>query len=137
MQKPSKPSISSKPNKSGIQIYKRLLVYVKPYRVFFAISIFGFLIYSGGQFLLVNLTKEIVNSLQTNSRDGMTYLPLFFSGVFVVQGLGTYLGNYFLAKVSTSVVHAIRCEIFNKYTELPTAFFDSNNSGHLISPDNQ
>ena len=119
--------------KSGIQIYKRLLVYVKPYRGFFAISIFGFLIYSAGQFLLVNLTKEIINTLQTNSREGMTYLPLVFSGLFVIQGIGTYLGNYFLAKVSTSVVHAIRCEIFNKYTELPTAFFDSNNSGHLIA----
>ena len=119
--------------KSSIQIYQRLLIYVKPYSGLFAISIFGFLIYSAGQFLLVTLTKEIINTLQTESRDGMYYLPLFFSGLFVVQGIGTYLGNYFLAKVSTSVVHALRCEIFNKYTELPTAFFDSNNSGHLIS----
>ncbi len=122
-----------KPAKSSIQIYKRLLVYVKPYRGLFAISIFGFLIYSAGQFLLVTLTKEIVNTLQTETREGMFYLPLFFSCLFVLQGIGTYLGNYFLAKVSTSVVHALRCEIFNKYTELPTAFFDSNNSGHLIS----
>lgn len=119
--------------KSSIQIYKRLLIYVKPYRGFFAISILGFLIYSAGQFLLVTLTKEIINTLQTETRDGMFYLPLFFSGLFIIQGIGTYLGNYFLAKVSTSVVHALRCEIFNKYTELPTAFFDSNNSGHLIS----
>ena len=118
---------------SSIQIYKRLLIYVKPYRGFFATSIFGFLIYSVGQFLLVTLTKEIVNTLQTETREGMFYLPLFFSGLFVVQGIGTYLGNYFLAKVSTSVVHALRCEIFDKYTQLPTAFFDSNNSGHLIS----
>ncbi|WP_411728075.1 lipid A export permease/ATP-binding protein MsbA [Methyloglobulus sp.] len=117
----------------SIQIYQRLLAYVKPYWVLFAISIFGFLMYSAGQFLLVVLTKQIVNTLQTESREGMFYLPLFFSGLFVVQGIGTYLGNYFLAKVSTSVVHALRCEIFNKYTELPTAFFDSNNSGHLIS----
>jgi ATP-binding cassette, subfamily B, bacterial MsbA len=122
-----------KSSKSSIQIYKRLLVYVKPYRGLFAVSIFGFLIYSAGQFLLVTLTKEIVNTLQTETREGMYYLPLFFSGVFVLQGLGTYLGNYFLAKVSTSVVHALRCEIFNKYAVLPTAFFDSNNSGHLIS----
>ncbi len=119
--------------KSSIQIYKRLLIYVKPYRGLFVISIIGFLLYSAGQFLLVVLTKQIVNTLQTETREGMFYLPLFFSGLFVVQGFGTYLGNYYLAKVSTSVVHALRCEIFNKYTELPTAFFDSNNSGHLIS----
>ena len=117
----------------GIQIYKRLLVYVKPYRGLFAISIFGFSIYSGTQSLLVVLIKHIVDTLQTETREGMFYLPVFFSGVFVVQGIGTYLGNYFLAKVSTNVVHALRCEIFDKYTELPTAFFDANNSGYLIS----
>lgn len=117
----------------SIQIYKRLLVYVKPYRGLFAISIFGFSIYSGTQSALVVLIRHIVDTLQTETREGMFYLPLFFSGVFVVQGIGTYLGNYFLAKVSTNVVHALRCEIFDKYTELPTAFFDANNSGYLIS----
>ncbi|NOU23371.1 MAG: lipid A export permease/ATP-binding protein MsbA [Methyloglobulus sp.] len=118
---------------ASIQIYKRLLVYVKPYRGLFAISIFGFSVYSATQSLLVVLIRHIVDTLQTETREGMFYLPMFFSGVFIVQGIGTYLGNYFLAKVSTNVVHALRCEIFDKYTELPTAFFDANNSGYLIS----
>jgi subfamily B ATP-binding cassette protein MsbA len=30
-------------------------------------------------------------------------------------------------------VHGLRCKIFNKYTELPTAYFDANNSGYMIS----
>lgn len=118
---------------ASIQIYKRLLVYVKPYRGLFAISIFGFSVYSATQSLLVVLIRHIVDTLQTETREGMFYLPMFFSGIFIVQGIGTYLGNYFLAKVSTNVVHALRCEIFDKYTELPTAFFDANNSGYLIS----
>jgi ATP-binding cassette, subfamily B, bacterial MsbA len=122
-----------KSTNASIQIYKRLLVYVKPYRGLFAISIFGFSIYSGTQSALVVLIRHIVDTLQTETREGMFYLPMFFSGVFIVQGIGTYLGNYFLAKVSTNVVHALRCEIFDKYTELPTAFFDANNSGYLIS----
>ncbi|NOS75639.1 MAG: lipid ABC transporter permease/ATP-binding protein, partial [Methyloglobulus sp.] len=122
-----------KSTNASIQIYKRLLVYVKPYRGLFAISIFGFSIYSGTQSALVVLIRHIVDTLQTQTREGMFYLPMFFSGVFIVQGIGTYLGNYFLAKVSTNVVHALRCQIFDKYTELPTAFFDANNSGYLIS----
>lgn len=122
-----------KSTNASIQIYKRLLVYVKPYRGLFAISIFGFSIYSGTQSALVVLIRHIVDTLQTQTREGMFYLPMFFSGVFIVQGIGTYLGNYFLAKVSTNVVHALRCEIFDKYTELPTAFFDANNIGYLIS----
>ncbi len=123
-----------KPTSSGgVEIYKRLLVYIKPYMGLFAVSILGFLIYSSTQYLLPVLIQHILDTLKTEAREGMTYLPLFFCGLFFVQGVGNYLGNYFLAKVSTNVVHALRCEIFNKYTQLPAAFFDSNNSGFLIS----
>ena len=118
---------------NSLDIYKRLLAYVKPHRGLFAISIFGFLMYSGTQTLFAALIKHIIDTLQTESREGMNYLPLLFSGLIVIHGIGAYLGNYFLAKVSTNVVHALRCEIFDQYTRLPTAYFDANNSGYMIS----
>ena len=117
----------------SIQVYKRLLVYVKPYRWLFAVSLLGFMIYSSTQYLLPVLIQQILDTLKTEDRSGMFHLPLLFCGLFIIQGLGNYMGNYFLAKVSTNVVHALRCEIFDKYTVLPTVFFDSNNSGFLIS----
>ena len=125
---PNKPKTNA-----SIQIYKRLLVYVRPYLGLFAISILGFAIYSSTQPLMAALIKHIIDTLQKGTREGMEYLPLLFSGLIIVHGIGTYLGNYFLAKVSTNVVHSLRCEIFDKYTELPTAFFDANNSGFLIA----
>ncbi len=128
-----KLSKKNKKSNVSIQIYKRLLTYVKPQMGLFAISIFGFLIYSATQYLLPVLVQQIVDTLKSEVREGMHYLPLFFCGLFLVQGIGNFLGNYFLAKVSTNVVHDLRCEIFDKYTELPTAFFDANNSGFLIS----
>jgi subfamily B ATP-binding cassette protein MsbA len=119
--------------KASAQIYRRLLTYVRPHRGLFAISIFGFLLYSGTQTLFAALIKHIIDTLQTESREGMYFLPLLFIGLIVVHGIGAYLGNYFLAKVSNNVVHALRYKIFNKYTELPTAYFDANNSGYMIS----
>ena len=124
--------MSKSPNVS-IEIYKRLLVYVKPHIGLFSISIMGFLLYSGTQTLFAAMLKHIVDTLQTQSREGMYYLPLLFSGLIMVHGIGAYLGNYFLAKVSSNVVHALRCEIFDQYTRLPVAYFDSVNSGYLIS----
>jgi subfamily B ATP-binding cassette protein MsbA len=123
----------NKKPKSSAQIYKRLLIYVKPYTGLFAISIVGFLMYSGTQTLFAALIKHIIDTLQTESRAGMNYLPLLFSGLIIVHGIGAYIGNYFLAKVSTNVIHALRCEIFDQYTRLPTAYFDANNSGYMIS----
>ncbi|MGZ8928833.1 MAG: lipid A export permease/ATP-binding protein MsbA [Methylobacter sp.] len=122
-----------KTSKASAQIYKRLLTYLKPHRGLFAISIIGFLMYSGTQTLFAALIKHIIDTLQTEAREGMYYLPLFFSGLIIVHGIGAYIGNYFLAKVSTNIVHTLRCEIFNQYTRLPTAYFDANNSGHMIS----
>ncbi len=116
-----------------IQIYKRLLTYVKPHRRLFFISIIGFLVYSATQPLFAQLIQEIIDTLQAKSHDKLYYLPLLFSGLIIVRGIGSYFGNYFLAKVSSNVIHTLRCEIFEKYTQLPTAHFDSNNSGYMIS----
>ncbi len=123
-------------NKTSIpttHIYKRLITYVKPYTGLFVISIMGFLLYSGTQTLFAALIKHIIDTLQTQNREGMNYLPLLFCGLIIVHGLGAYFGNYYLAKVSVNVVHALRCEIFDHYTHLPTSYFDSNNSGYMIS----
>ena len=70
--------------------------------------------YSGTQTLFAALIKHIIDTLQTEAREGMVYLPLLFSGLMILHGIGAYIGNYFLAKVSVSVVHALRCEIFNR-----------------------
>ncbi|MDD5126456.1 lipid A export permease/ATP-binding protein MsbA, partial [Methylovulum sp.] len=122
-----------KTSKTNGEIYKRLLTYVKPHRKLFIISIFGFLIYSSTQPLFATLIQQIIDTLQAKSREQMYYLPLYFSGLVVVRGIGNYLGNYFLAKVSLNVIHALRCELFDKYTQLPTVYFDDNNSGYMIS----
>ena len=123
-------------NKTSIpttHIYTRLITYVKPYTGLFVISIMGFLLYSGTQTLFAALIKHIIDTLQTQNREGMNYLPLLFCGLIIVHGIGAYFGNYYLAKVSVNVVHALRCEIFDHYTHLPTSYFDSNNSGYMIS----
>ena len=122
-----------KKSTSSVQIYKRLTTYVKPHRGLFAISIIGFFIYSSTQPLFAAMMQQIIDTLQSKSSEKMYYLPLFFSGIVIVRGMGNYLGSYFLAKVSLNVIHALRCEIFAKYTELPTAHFDANNSGYMIS----
>ena len=119
--------------KTNLEIYKRLLIYVKPHQKFFFISILGFLIYSVTQPLFAQMIQEIIDTLQAKSHEKLYYLPLLFSGLIIVRGIGSYIGNYFLARVSSNVIHTLRCEIFEKYTQLPTAHFDSNNSGYMIS----
>ncbi|WP_198243989.1 lipid A export permease/ATP-binding protein MsbA [methane-oxidizing endosymbiont of Gigantopelta aegis] len=123
----------TKNNASSIRVYRRLLGYVKPYLWAFFISVIGFLLYSATQPLFAAVIKHIIDTLQSDQREKMLYLPLLFVGLFFIRGVGTYLGNYFLAKVSNNVVHDLRCAVFDQYTLLPTEYFDKNNHGYLIS----
>ena len=59
--------------------------------------------------------------------------PAFIIAIAFYQGVGSYLGNYFIAKVSLGVVHDLRTALFNNLLTLPNRYFDLHNSGHLVS----
>ncbi len=117
----------------GLGIYARLMRYVRPHWALFGISFVGFLLYAGTQPLFAAMIKHVIDTLQSESRQEVKLLPLLFVALMLVRGIGSFLGNYFLARVSANVVHTLRCDIFNHYTLLPTAYFDANNSGYMIS----
>lgn len=116
-----------------MRIYKRLLRYVAPHWKIFVISTIGYLIYAATQPLFAAVIKHVIDILQTESREGVEYLPLIIVGLVFIRGIGGFLGNYFLARVSCNVVHTLRCAIFNQYTRLPAVYFDTNSSGHMMS----
>ncbi len=127
-------SISDKLKSSeGLGIYTRLMLYVKPHWLMFLISVVGFLVYAITQPLSAAMIKHVIDSLQSEAKQDVKLLPLLFVGLMLIRGIGSFLGNYFLARVSANVVHALRCEIFNHYTILPTAYFDASNSGYMMS----
>lgn len=125
--------------RSSARIYLRLLGYVKPYWAAFAISIIGFTIFASSQPAMAWMLKFFVDGLNEGSSArffGVPLLwgfPLFIILVALYQGIGSYLGNYFLAKVSLSVVHDLRTGLFNNLLTLPNHYLDNHNSGHLVS----
>lgn len=119
--------------KSGLQVYLHLLSYVKPYWKFFALSILGFLIYSGTQPALAWITGWLAKAVYEPDPYSKYLIPLSLIGIYLMRGIGGFLGSYFLAKVSQNVIHTLRCEMFNHQLTLPNQYYDNSNSGHLIS----
>jgi len=119
--------------KVPINSYIRLLRYVLPFWKIFLVSVVGYALYAVTQPLFAMVIKHIIDTLSTEERSGMEYLPLFFVALFFIRGIGTFLGSYFLARISANVTHALRNEIFIRYTRLPIMYFDANNSGYMIS----
>jgi len=125
---------NKKENKSeGFAVYKQLLTYLVPNRGLFLISILGFLVYSSTQPLFAKLIQVIIDALQSSTREDIMWMPLLFSGLIVIRGMAAFIGNYFLARVGANIVHALRCQLFNQYSVLPSTYYDENNSGYLMS----
>lgn len=118
---------------SDLRTYFRLLTYLKKWLFFFALSILGFVIYAGSQTGLAHLMKYFVDGFQANSGDYLLLVPLGLIGIAFVRGVGFFIGNYFIAKVSMNIVHEIRCEIFNYFMVAPKSYHDRNNVGELMS----
>ncbi|HZJ94822.1 MAG TPA: lipid A export permease/ATP-binding protein MsbA [Thiopseudomonas sp.] len=130
---------------SGVKIYFRLLGYVKPYIGLFLISIFGFLIFASTSPMLGYVLKYFVDGLA--NPDAALFpdipwlaevrllqaVPLLIVIIAFWQGIGSFLGNFYLAKVSLGLVHDLRVELFNSLLKLPNRYFDNHSSGHLIS----
>lgn len=130
---------------SSLKIYLRLLGYVRPYIGMFLISILGYIIFASTQPMLAGILKYFVDGLSNPEvvlfptvpylRDLqlLQTVPLLIVLIAAWQGVGSFLGNYFLARVSLGLVHDLRIALFNSLMVLPNRYFDSHNSGHLIS----
>ncbi len=130
---------------SSLKIYLRLLSYLRPMIGLFAISLLGFIVFASSQPLLAAILKYFVDGLTMSSgstfhdipllgRLDLAYgVPLLLILVVVWQGLGSFFGNYYLAKVSLGLVNDLRRALFESLLTLPNTYFDQNSSGHLIS----
>ena len=110
---------------SSMKIYFRLLGYVRPYIGVFLLSILGFLIFASTQPMLGYILKYFVDGLSNpdaslfpnvpHLRDLnlLHTVPALIIIIAAWQGLGSFLGNYFLAKVSLGLVHDLRVQLFN------------------------
>ena len=124
---------------SSLSLYFRLLGYVRPYVGWFAVSILGFVVFASSQPMLASVLKYFVDGLidpagaSLGGLQMMHAVPLLIVLIAAWQGVGSYLGNYFLARVSMGVVHDLRVALFDSLLTLPDRYFDMHNSGHLIS----
>lgn len=126
-------SQKSRQTMTDSQVYQRLMRFVLPYWRMFLVSAFGFAIYAATEPALAMIVQRIIDSFNREDRTGIEYLPLLFVGLFLVRGIGSFLGNYYLARISGNLIHRLRCDIFNHYTGLSVQYFDSHNSGYMIS----
>lgn len=112
--------------------YLRLLTYLKPLKFHFALSVVGFAIFAASQPLLAKLMELIIEAIEAKNADARWSLPLYAVGIFLIRGMGWFLGNYFNAFVGASLIRNLKGEVFQHLTLLPAKFYGKNSQGQLL-----
>ncbi|HFD13453.1 MAG TPA: lipid A export permease/ATP-binding protein MsbA [Crenotrichaceae bacterium] len=118
---------------AGSSAYLRLLTYVRPYLGIFALSMIGYLLFAITQPAVAVLLQKVIDAMEARTPNLVYWIPPAFVAVIAVRSIGSFMGTYFLARVSNNIIHTLRCELFDHYTTLPASYFDNENPGHMIS----
>lgn len=118
---------------SNWQTYKRLLAYVKPFWLAFALAVVGNIIYAAASTGMAAAMEYVIEALENPSDKNRLLLTVLIVGVFAFRGLGTFMSQYFISYVGRNVINALRTQLFDRLMTLPSRYFDDNASGRLVS----
>lgn len=121
-------------DKHGRQIYGRLLKASSTYWQAFVCGIVGTIVLSLIDAGFAWLIKPIINQGFIN-RDAqfITWLPLGIVVIFLLRGLAGFASSYYIVRVARCVVRDFRQRIFAHLLKLPSRFYDTHSSGHILS----
>jgi ATP-binding cassette, subfamily B, bacterial MsbA len=119
---------------SPLATYLRLLGYLKPYRLVFALGTLGGLMYAAAMASFGPFAKKFTDGTLVHADPRtIAWLPIALVGVLFFRSMGDFTQTYFTGYVSRRIVARIRQQIFDKVNRLPIAYFDRNASGNILS----
>ncbi|HTL76078.1 MAG TPA: lipid A export permease/ATP-binding protein MsbA [Casimicrobiaceae bacterium] len=118
---------------TGLNLYRRLLTYVRPYWWAFGVAVFGMVVVAAGDLIMAMLVIPIVRNFQDPDPVKSQWLPLAVIGVFVFRGVGSYISEYGMAYTGLRVVFDLRRALIDKLLKLPTPYYDVTPAGVIQS----
>lgn len=121
-------------NNTGLQTYKRLLQYAKPYWALFILGAIGTVLLSLTDAGFAWLVQPIINhGFVKRDRSFIHWLPILIFVIFMIRGVAGFVSSYFISRVARTVVRDLRRLIFSKLLQLPATFYDTHSSGYILS----
>jgi len=125
--------MTSKTDKQGWAIYRRLLTYVKPHSGIFAVAVLGYVIFSITGVATAEWLGWTIDQVTARNPDARIISPLLCVLIVAVRGIGGFMGGYSLEYISNSIVHKLRCDVMERMVALPVRFYDQSTAGRLVS----
>lgn len=121
---------------------RRLLRYVRPYRLVIVPAGLAIIVYALVTALVPALVSDVFDQFVAAERDSAAAvdtplealrLPALVVLLFIVRGAVNFLTIYGLSWVGRSAVRDLRADLFRHYLYLPASYYDRHATGDLIS----
>ena len=117
-----------------MDLYKRILSYVKPYlHVLFAALLCTMLAAAGNLYLPWIFRDMIDKVLSAKDAYMLNMISASIVVIFFLRGIFLYGQNYLMSWVGQRVIIDIRSEVFRKLQRLSMSFYDRNKTGTIMS----
>lgn len=121
-------------NTETLQLYKRLLVYARPYYKALALGSLLAALSAATEPLLPALMKPMLDDgFKFGEQSPLIWLPFAVVGIFFVRGALGFASTYIMSWVQTKIVFTIRTEMFARLVQLPSSFFQREPSAKTIN----
>ncbi len=127
-------------NMQSAVIYRRLLVFARPYWAVFIIATLGMAFYAatdtGFAWLIKNLLVSVdapAGTIDPQAEQIRRWLPLGILVLFLVRGIAEFAASYSIGWIGRQVIKQLRAIVFSKFLHLPTRYFDAKSTGALLS----
>lgn len=113
---------------------RRLLGYLKPYRIGFFCAMLGMIGYALVDVGFISMIKPFIDEgIEGKNAGFLKYAPLFIIVMFVFRGATHFIATYCLSWVGANIVKDLRQELFEHLMRLPVSFHDKHSTGEMIS----
>ena len=118
----------------NIVLFKRLLKYISPYKLFFSVCIFSVLGLSiFGALRPVILEKVVDQNLTAQISEGFLFYIIIMGLLLICEVISNYLFIYYASWLGQSVVKDIRVKLFNHILNFKMKYYDKSSVGILIT----
>jgi len=115
-------------------VYRRLLGYALPHWRMFLVGVLGMALFAATDSALAWLVRRFLDgAFVERDPDVLWFVPAAIVVLFFLRGLGDYVSGYFPGWVGRQVIRTLRGELFAHYMRLPTAYYDRESTGAMLT----
>ncbi|AND79768.1 ABC transporter ATP-binding protein [Streptococcus pantholopis] len=120
-------------NSNQWRVFKRLMAYLKPYKLLTAAALTLLLLTTVVRSLIPLLASYFIDHFLTDFNQTAVMILIGYYLMYILQTIIQYLGNFFFARVSYSIVRDIRYDAFANMEKLGMSYFDRTPAGSIVS----